>query len=71
MIVSKFRDLVDAPGKKAFIYRWLGYKIRYFGTTVGIFGSNLIRKGRVIKIIEIDPKAFLPKKHTIDKEHRK
>ena len=60
MIINKFTDLVNAPGRKAFILRWVGYKIRYFGAYIAVLGSNLIRKGRILKTFEIDLKAFLP-----------
>lgn len=42
----QYIDLIDLPGMKSFLYRWVGYKIRYFGCWIGIIGSNMIRKGR-------------------------
>jgi hypothetical protein len=52
--VLKYKDLVNAPGKRAFIYRWIGYKVRYFGCWIGVMGSKILRKGREEVEREID-----------------
>lgn len=56
----EYTDLVNTLGTKAFIYRWVGYKIRYFGCWIGVIGSDILRKGRTEITRKIEWKDLLP-----------